>query len=130
MAHFAKLDENNVVTQIIIVANECAPDEKTGQEFLASIGFEGTWVQTSYNTREGVHLLGGTPLRYRYAGIGYLYDPVKDVFLSAQPYPSWTLNETAFYWEPPTPRPEGTETTGWNWNENTLFWEPFTKSIK
>jgi hypothetical protein len=70
MAHFAKLDKNNVVTQVIVVANESAPDEKTGQEFLASIGFEGTWIQTSYNTRSGIHDLGGTPLRWNYAGIG------------------------------------------------------------
>ena len=85
MAHFAKLDENNVVTQVIVVANEEAPDEKTGQEFLASIGFEGVWKQTSYNTRAGIHELGGIPFRKNYAGIGGTYDPVRDAFIPPKP---------------------------------------------
>jgi hypothetical protein len=108
MAHFAKLDENNVVTQVIVVANESAPDEKTGQEFLASIGFEGTWIQTSYNTRSGIHDLGGTPLRWNYAGIGYSYDPARDAFIP--------------------PKPEDTETIVWKLDQDTLLWQSFQKT--
>jgi hypothetical protein len=108
MAHFAQLDENNVVIQVIVVSNESAPDEKTGQDFIASIGLDGKWIQTSYNTQEGVHLLGGTPLRFRYAGIGYVYDEIHDAFIP--------------------PKPEDTEILGWILNENTLLWESFQKT--
>jgi indole-3-glycerol phosphate synthase len=73
----------------------------------------------SYNTQGGVHKLGGTPFRKNYAGVGYMYDPVRDAFYNTQPYPSWTLNEDTCYWEAPTPRPEGMD---WFWNEPTLEW--------
>ena len=73
----------------------------------------------SYNTQGGVHKLGGTPFRKNYAGKGYMYDPVRDAFYTAQPYPSWTLNEDTCYWEPPTPSPEGMD---WHWNEDTTEW--------
>jgi vacuolar-type H+-ATPase subunit I/STV1 len=73
----------------------------------------------SYNTQGGVHRLGGTPFRKNYAGVGYMYDPVRDAFYAAQPYPSWTLNEDTCYWEAPTPRPEEMD---WYWNEPTLEW--------
>ena len=73
----------------------------------------------SYNTQGGVHKLGGTPFRKNYAGKGYMYDPVRDAFYTAQPYPSWTLNEDTCYWEAPTERPEGMD---WQWNEATLEW--------
>lgn len=120
MAHFVKINEDNVVEQAIVVANECAPDEQTGQAFLASIGFEGTWLQTSYNTREGVHILGGTPFRHRYAGIGYVYDPVNDVFISTKPFESWILNKQNYVWQPPIPRP--TDGKDYRWDEPTLSW--------
>lgn len=128
MAHFAKLDENNVVTQVIVVVNECAPDEATGQEFLASIGFEGTWMQTSYNTVEGVHLLGGRPFRYRFAGIGYFYDSIRDAFIPPKLHPSYIFDEEKLAWINPIPKPEGTETTGWKWDEDTLSWVSFEKN--
>ena len=73
----------------------------------------------SYNTQGGVHKLGGTPFRKNYAGVGYMYDPVRDAFYAPQPYPSWTLNEDSCYWEAPTPSPEGMD---WHWNEPTLEW--------
>ena len=74
----------------------------------------------SYNTQGGVHKLGGTPFRKNYAGVGYMYDPVRDAFYAPQPYPSWTLNEDTCYWEPPVAQPEGRD---WHWNEETLTWE-------
>lgn len=128
MAHFAQLDNNNIVTQVIAVNNESAPDEKTGQEFLASIGFEGNWIQTSYNTQGGTHLLGGTPLRWNYAGIGYSYDPARDAFIAPKPYPSYVFDEEKLSWKNPIPKPEGTDTIGWKWNEGSLSWEQFTKT--
>jgi hypothetical protein len=98
MAHFAKLDENNIVLQVNVVNNNCAPDEKTGQEFLASIGFEGVWKQTSYNTVGGVHQLGGTPFRKNYAGIGYVYDETRDAFIAPKPDGDWELDEDTCFW--------------------------------
>ena len=130
MAHFAKLDENNIVTQVIVVANESAPDEQTGKEFIASIGFEGIWIQTSYNTQGGVHLLGGTPLRWNYAGIGYTYDSTRDAFISPKPYPSYVFDESTLSWKNSIPKPEGTKTIGWAWNEDSLSWEAFTKTLE
>ena len=82
-------------------------------------GFYGGCKRTSYNTQGGVHQLGGTPFRKNYAGVGYIYDPVRDAFYVEQPYASWTLNEDACYWEPPTPRPEGMD---WYWKEDTTEW--------
>jgi len=82
-------------------------------------GYYGGCKRTSYNTRGGVHTLGGTPFRKNYAGVGYIYDPVRDAFYSQQPYASWTLDESTCYWQPPTPRPEGMD---WYWNEATLEW--------
>jgi len=75
--------------------------------------------RTSYNTSGGVHQLGGTPFRKNYAGVGYIYDPVRDAFYPPQPYASWTLDEDTCYWQPPTPRPEGMD---WYWSESVLAW--------
>jgi len=82
-------------------------------------GFYGGCKRTSYNTQAGVHKLGGTPFRKNYAGVGYIYDPVRDAFYTEQPYASWILNEDTCYWAAPTPRPEGID---WYWNESTLEW--------
>jgi len=82
-------------------------------------GFYGGCKRTSYNTKGGVHTLGGTPFRKNYAGVGYIYDPVRDAFYTEQPYVSWTLDESTCYWQPPTPAPEG---RGWYWKEDTTEW--------
>lgn len=116
MAHFAELDENNIVKQIIVILDkdcgvaEFPNSEIIGQEFISSIGMSGNWKQTSYNNN----------FRNRYAGIGYLYDSENDVFISPQPFPSWTLN-SHFDWEPPIPMP--TEGGPWSWNEDLGNWE-------
>jgi hypothetical protein len=109
MAHFAKIDENNIVEQVIVVHNDSAPNEKIGQEFIASIGLEGVWKQTSYNTIMGKHALGGTPFRKNYAVIGYTYDEQRDAFIPPRPettiHPKvgkkndWVLNEDTCWWE-------------------------------
>ena len=106
MSHFAKI-ENNLVTTVIVAE----------QDFIDTQ--EGTWIQTSYDTRGGVHRLGGTPLRKNYAGIGYTYDSSKDAFYSPKRYPSWTLNESTCQWEAPLELPEDYDgTTPLVWNED------------
>ena len=117
MSHFAKV-QNGVVTEVIVAE----------QEFINSglVGPASEWVQTSYNTRGGVHYGedgqpdGGTALRGNYAGIGYTYDSTHDVFYAPQPYPSWTLNNTTWMWEPPVPYP--TDDKMYQWNEEDRNW--------
>ena len=82
-------------------------------------GFYWGCKRTSYNTRGGLHKLGGTPFRKNYAGKGYIYDPVRDAFYGQQPYASWILNESTCYWAAPTPKPEG---MNWYWKEDTTEW--------
>ena len=122
MAHFAEVDENNIVLRVLVVDDL---HESNGQEFLANtLGLGGTWIKTSYNTIGGVHTNGGTPLRKNYAGIGYSYDSSRDAFISPKPYPSWLLNETSCLWEAPVARPtEGLYT----WNEETTSWDLITE---
>lgn len=119
MSHFAQIDSNNVVTQVIVAE----------QEFINSgaVGDPSQWIQTSYNTHGGVHYGpdgepdGGIPLRKNYAGIGFTYDAERDAFIAPKPYPSWVLNETSCVWESPVPRP--TDEKPYRWNEETLSWE-------
>jgi len=82
-------------------------------------GYYGGCKRTSYNTRGGVHTLGGTPFRKNYAGVGHIYDPVRDAFYVEQFYASWTLDESTCYWQPPTPKPEEGV---WYWKEDTTEW--------
>jgi hypothetical protein len=116
MAHFAQLDENNVVTQVIVVANDellldGVENETKGIMFCKSLlGDDTRWVQTSYN---------GT-IRKNYAGIGYTYDPVADHFFAPQPYPSWTLDTDA-KWQAPVSYPVE-EGKFFTWDEPTLSW--------
>ena len=118
MAHFAEIDENNVVLRVLVVDDRY---EDNGQDYLANVcGLGGTWVQTSYNTAGGEHSLGGTPLRKNYAGIGAIYDAERDAFYDPQPYSSWTLNEDKCVWESPTPKPANGV---YVWNEENLEWE-------
>jgi len=111
MAHFAQIDENNVVRSVIVVDNVYAPDEVTGQAHLASCGFEGTWKQTSYNTRNGIHYdSNGNPdgqpqYRGNYACAGMIYDSTHDAFIVPQLSPTAVLNTTTFTWEEPTATP-------------------------
>jgi len=134
MAHFAKLGINAKVMAVHAVDDkdilnaDGKEDESVGQQFLERLhGWPGPlWIQTSYNTRNGVHKLGGTPLRGNYAGIGKIYDDDNDIFRIKQPHASWTLNTTTAQWEPPTPMPT-TETDGevdrYKWNESTKAWD-------
>jgi hypothetical protein len=120
MAHYAFLDENNIVTDVITGKDE--------NELLDGLDPE-TWYgnfrgqvckRTSYHTYGNQHSLGGTPFRKNYAGVGMTYDPVKDAFIPEKPYPSWTLNEETCLWEAPTPYPDS-ELLHF-WDEATLSW--------
>lgn len=96
MAHFACINKDGVVTQVVVVDNS---QEHRGQELLAEeLGLGGTWIQTSYNTRGGIHELGGTPLRKNYAGIGYTYDSELDAFIPAKPSETAVLDPETCLW--------------------------------
>ena len=122
MAHFSKIDSNNIVVQVDVVDNEIAVSEQAGVNFLRNLyGTNDVWIQTSYNTNGGEHMLGGTPLRKNYGGVGFTYDETKDAFIPPKPYPSWNLNETTCLWEAPVPKPDAE--TPYQWNEETLSWD-------
>ena len=122
MAHFAKLNEDNVVVQVIVVANSDAPNEAKGQAFLQNLYKNTvTYKQTSYNTIAGEHKLGGTPFRKNYAAIGYTYDSTKDAFIPPKPYDSWILNEDTCQWTAPVEMPGGDNI--YEWNEDTKSWD-------
>ena len=115
MAHFARIDENNVVQQVIVVANKDTADAD-GNE-LESIGVAfcqrllgGNWKQTSYNGN----------IRKNYAGIGYTYDAGIDAFVPPKPYPSWVLNSNTAQWEAPVPMPQDGKM--YSWDEATQSW--------
>ena len=112
MSHFAHIDNNGIVTQVIVAE----------QDFINSgaVGNPSEWVQTSYNTFAGQHRNGGTPLRKNYAGIGYTYDSGRDAFIPPKPFNSWILNEDTCNWDPPTPMP--TDGKMYDWNEDTTSW--------
>jgi hypothetical protein len=111
MGHFAKVVDGKV-TQVIVAEPEFF------DTFVDSS--PGAWIQTSYNTIGNQHTQGGTPLRGNYAGIGYSYDPINDVFIAPKPFPSWLLNNTTWTWEAPTPMP--TDGKMYTWDEPTLAW--------
>lgn len=117
MAHFAKLDENNVVIEVHVVNNDdilnlpFPASEPVGVQFLKNIfGAETRWKQTSYNNN----------FRWRYAGIGYTYDLERDLFIPPKPYPSWVLNTQTFVYMPPIDYP--TDGKDYIWNEETTSW--------
>lgn len=110
MAHFAEIDENNIVTRVLVTDNSY-PEE--GYQWLMD-NFGGRWIQTSYNAR----------IRGKFAGIGDIYDEQYDVFYSPKPYPSWILkvdNSNVPYWTAPVPRP--VDNDFYIWNELDLIWE-------
>jgi len=135
MGHFAEIDENNIVIRVIVAE----------QDFIDSgaVGDPSKWIQTSYNTRRGIHILGGTPFRKNYAGPGMIWDPVKEAFYSSQPSSRFTFNEETYSWDFPS-KPENDirrytynfklddwellinpkPYESWTWDEETYFWNP------
>ena len=118
MAHYAFLNENNIVTEVIVGKNE----GEEGVNWETHYGtFRGqTCKRTSYNTIGGIHSAGGVPYRKNYAGIGYSYDATRDAFIPPKPYASWTLNETSCLWESPVAHP--TDGNMYRWDEATTAW--------
>jgi hypothetical protein len=111
MAHYAKV--NKGIVEKVIVAEAAFFDTYIDNS-------PGTWIQTSYNTRGGIHKLGGTPLRKNFAGVGYTYDKSRDAFIPPRPFNSWSLNETTCQWEPPVAHPN--DGKRYEWNEATTNW--------
>lgn len=113
MAHYAYIDQNNIVTDVVVGRNEGEDGIDWELYYKAK--------RTSYNTRGGVHAFGGTPFRKNYAGIGFSYDPSRDAFIPPKPYSSWILNEESCLWEPPLPYPD--DGKRYDWNEETTSWK-------
>ena len=122
MAHFAQLDSDSIVTQVIVVSNEDAPNEAAGIAFCQELlGADTNWVQTSYNDN----------IRFRYAGTGMKYDSGNDVFYQQQPYPSWVLDTSTWAWDAPVALPDDagyddadnpTEYVSYDWDEGSTSW--------
>lgn len=117
MPHFAKLDENNVVTFVTVGSDvdegkETELSEKTGE----------VYKQTSYNTLGGTHLLGGTPFRKNFAGVGFTFDEERDAFIPPKPFDSWILDEDSCLWLAPVPYPEDGRV--YFWDEPVVDWTP------
>ena len=116
MAHFAKIGLNNIVTDVLVVANRETMDsngvehESIGVEFLKTLTGHETWIQTSYNGN----------IRKNYAGVGYTYDSQRDAFIPPKPYPSWTLVEETCNWTAPVAMP--TDEKKYSWDEATTSW--------
>lgn len=122
MSHFAQIDENNIVQQVLVIDQA---EVNTG-----NWGDPTTWVQTSYNTRGGVYYIPNTPtpdpdqskaFRKNYAGIGFTWDGVG--FIPPKPYPSWVMNSFSYLWEAPVPMPEPNNPPFYVWDEGTLSWK-------
>jgi hypothetical protein len=116
LSHFAHIS-NGIVDQVIVIEAETLA--------LGHWGNPSEWVQTSYNTQGGKHLLGGTPLHKNYAGVGYTWDGTG--FAPPQPFASWTKNADTYLWEPPTPMP--TDGKIYNWHEDTKTWVEFVVPV-
>jgi hypothetical protein len=126
MAHYALLDENNVVVNVITGKDE---DETVDgividweAHYSNTTGF--TCKRTSYNTSNGIHIYGGTPFRGTYAGIGFHYVPEYDVFTCSLPPASWTFNQETSGWDAPTPYPD--DDKQYDWDEESLSWIEIT----
>ena len=138
MAHFAKIDEQNRVLQVLtlddkdMLNGDGVETESVGQQYLETHNNwpANMWIQTSYYTVKNQHVKGGTPLRGNYAAIGDIWDPTDEIFWSPQPYASWTKNLTTAMWDPPNPIPDLTQEQQddtsnlykHEWDEDTKSW--------
>ena len=122
MAHYAILDNNNIVTQVIVGKDET-------EIVLDEIGNPIDWElyygakRTSYHTHMGIHKNGGIPFRKNYAGIGFTYDVDRDAFIPPKPYESWLLNEDTCHWDSPVAKPAEDTEFYLIWNEDTISWD-------
>jgi len=118
MSHFAQIDENNTVTQVLVIEQDVVD---TGM-----FGDPNSWIQTSYNTFAGKHILGGTPLRKNYAGSGYSYDSTRDAFIPPRPFASWVLVEDTCQWQAPI-SVSPSDGKMYTWDEDTTSWVEITQ---
>jgi len=116
MAHWAEIDDDNIVTRVVVTSNN-EPDE--GKSFVNSLG--GRWLKTSYNTMNNQHVLGGIPLRGNFASIGYSYDENLDAFIPPKSFDSWIFSEETISWYAPIPEPED-DTKKYFWDEESVSW--------
>jgi hypothetical protein len=129
MAHFAQIDSDSIVTNVIVVADSDAPNEAAGISFCQELlGADTNWVQTSYNNN----------IRFRYAGTGMKYDSTNDVFYEQQPYTSWGLNTSTWAWDAPVALPDDagvddvdnpTEYVNYTWDESSTSWTNRTVTL-
>lgn len=122
MAHYAILDEQNIVINVIVGTDESS----SGIDWEKYYGnlYNSTVKRTSYNTFENTHVNGGTPFRGNFASVGYTYDESLDAFIPPKPFDSWTLNTDRFDWDPPVPRP--VDHNIWVWDEDNQQWNQDT----
>lgn len=126
MAHYAFIDDNNVVVDVIVGKDETDTDDlpegfTSWEQFYENVkGMR--CLRTSYNTHRNTHVLGGTPFRGNYASIGGVYNDIDDVFIENKPFESWVLNTTDYGWDAPVPYPEDAEPLEYIWDEDTLSW--------
>lgn len=121
MAHYAFLDENNIVVQVIVGKDETDTSFNWEEFYSQEIGLK--CLRTSYNTKGNINLNGGEPYRKNYAGIGYFYDETLDAFIEPKPHNSWVLNTDTCTWSPPISMPDdGKE---YIWNEELGIWDEF-----
>ena len=132
MANFAKVENNVVIKTVLNEQNEVVETVRADnivtevivaeQDFIDSgaVGDPSLWIQTSYNTVAGKHLLGGTPLRKNFAAVGYTYDKVRDAFIPPKPFASWGLDEDSCMWGAPTPYPD--DGKSYKWDEQSKNW--------
>ena len=122
MAHYAFLNENNVVTEVIVGVDENELIEGLDPETWYGNLRQQLCKRTSFNTSANTHLSGGEPFRFNYAGIGYTYDEHWDAFIPPRPFPSWKLDYQRFVWEPPVAVPDRIEGFLWRWSEVNKGW--------
>jgi len=122
MAHYAIIDENNIVVQVITGIDE-SDNSQDWEQFYGN-HLNKTCKRTSYNTIGGVHSNGGVAFRKNYAGIGFTYDEIRDAFIPPKPFNSWVLNEETCLWESTIERPN--DGKPYNWNEDLIQWDLYT----
>ena len=121
MAHFAKINESNIVTQVGVVNDSDGNNDTDGQNFLNNLfKTTHTWKKTSYNTYGNTHRLGGTPYRKNFASVGFTYDSSRDALIEPKPYTSSPLDETTCLWESPVAYPS--DGKSYDWDEDNRQW--------
>lgn len=121
MAHWAELDENNIVTRVLVGDNNDPAGDEGYSWLIENLG--GIWLKCSYNTVDGKHLLDGSPYRWTYPSAGYTYHEDIDAFIQPSLFKGWVLDKDTKQWNPPTPMPDS---GAWIWDNETENWKEFT----